>query len=52
MSAGLNSLRNDHVHSCLLGANRRLHRANLMEHRDTRGVCGRYEFRRISPKER
>jgi len=52
VSARLYSLRNDHVHPCLLSVNRRIYRANLMQHSDTRGVGGGYEFRRISPEER
>jgi hypothetical protein len=52
MSAGLISLRNDHVDSGLLCANRHPDRANLMEHRDSRSVCGRYELCWITPKER
>jgi hypothetical protein len=31
MSVGLNSLGNNHVHPCPLGANRRLHRADVMQ---------------------
>jgi hypothetical protein len=52
MSAGLSPLRNNHVHSNLMRADRGLHRANLMQHRDARAMGGRYELRRISPKER
>jgi hypothetical protein len=52
MSAGLNSLGNDNVYSCLLRAGGCFHRANLMEHSDTGSVGCRYEFRRISPEKR
>ena len=51
-SVKLRALGNDHVYSCLFGANRLIHRANLMQHSDTRGMGGGYEFRGISPEER
>jgi hypothetical protein len=52
MSASLSALRNDHINSRLVRPNGGIDRANLMEHGDTRGMSGRYKFRRISPEER
>jgi hypothetical protein len=52
MSAGLSSLGNDHVYSCMRRANRLINRANLVQHGDTRSVGGGYEFRRVSPEKR